>query len=305
MGSVVFINISYYFIIFIGLQSALAQLPSTKELSSDGDTCTVKLDTCRLKVSDYPQLKNGEKGEPGNQGLPGPIGPRGLPGPVGSPGAPGLPGSPCKITPVIKNEEGVEEFSSDSNDKTCNLAPEGLESGYYTTGIPPDFFDIYCNMTTRETCIRRSKKTGAYEYNAEKGAFWLSSVGFNFRNLYELDQRQISFLQAMSGLSVRQTLKYHCIDSVPYPKYNTSSAVKLLTWNDIIIDAYPTKESPLFYSVPPETDGCVEGGTEWSSSIIEIRSTYVNRLPIRDVWIADVRGPNQKVAIESVEICFV
>lgn len=76
-------------------------------------------------------------------------------------------------------------------------------------------------------------------------------------HFFQLNQQQISWLQGMSAISVRQTLKYHCFNSVPYPKLNTSSAIKLLTWNDVIIEAYPTKESPFFYSVPPETDGCV------------------------------------------------
>ncbi|CAH0583158.1 unnamed protein product [Chrysodeixis includens] len=309
MATVVLINRSYYFLILIGIQSAFAQLPHAELETSDGiDTCSVKLDTCRLKVGGHHLLKHGEKGEPGLQGLPGPIGPQGFPGPVGPPGSPGLPGScPCKLTrkETGYESEGEIDFTTPTNDKTCNLAPDGIKSGNYTTGIPSGFFEIYCNMTTRETCIRKNKKSAPYEYNAEKGAFWLSSLGFNYRDLYELNQQQISFLQTMSGKSVRQTLKYHCLDSVPYPKNKTIPAVKLLAWNDVIIEAYPTMESPFSYSVTPETDGCVEGGTEWSSSIIEIRSTYVNRLPIRDVWIADVRGPKQKVAIENVEICFV
>ncbi|XP_026732033.1 collagen alpha-2(I) chain-like [Trichoplusia ni] len=307
MGFGVLINKNFYLLIFIGLQNAFAQLPTTELHPGDKiSTCPMKLDKCRI-VNEYPLLIKGEKGEPGSQGLTGPIGSHGLPGPVGPPGLPGLPGaSLCKI--ALKEEtygsEGTSGFEEPTNSKTCNIAKTEVKSGNYTTGLASGYFKIYCNMTTRETCIRRENKTDIYEYNVEKGTFWLSSVGIHLSDIYELNQQQVSWLQSMSMFSVRQTLKYHCIDSVPYPKYNTSSAIKLLTWNDVIIEAYPTKETPFFYSVPPETDGCVEGGTEWSSTIIEIRSTYVNRLPIRDVWIGDVRGPNQKVSIESVEICF-
>ena len=47
-----------------------------------------------------------------------------------------------------------------------------------------------------------------------------------------------------------------------------------------------------------------EGSSEWRSTIIELHSYNVYRLPIVDMWIGDVRHADQKMTIESVELCF-
>lgn len=50
-------------------------------------------------------------------------------------------------------------------------------------------------MTTKETCIRRNKRTDPYEYSAANGTFWLSSVGINLRDLYEVSSNADFFLK--------------------------------------------------------------------------------------------------------------
>lgn len=56
--------------------------------------------------------------------------------------------------------------------------------------------------------------------------------------------------------SVRQTLKYHCLNSVPYFKDNFSSSVKLMGYYDTFIGPHTTVKSPHYYTVPSATDGC-------------------------------------------------
>lgn len=47
-----------------------------------------------------------------------------------------------------------------------------------------------------------------------------------------------------------------------------------------------------------------EGSTEWKSTIIELQSSDVFRLPIADVWINDIHNADQRMSIESIEVCF-
>ncbi|KAH9631087.1 hypothetical protein HF086_000130 [Spodoptera exigua] len=256
----------------------------------------------------------GEPGLPGVSGLPGKDGEKGdqgfagKPGPIGPPGLEGKPGICHCVLPAIKTssmEVGDDEWDPDIPvEKPCKAAPKDIESGFYSMGPFKKEFKVYCNMTTLETCIPNIPMTAEKTHKLENQPVWLSSLGVHLMDIYELSLEQISWLQERS-VSVRQTIKYHCWDSVPYPKYNTStSSLELLTWNDVVIGPFATPKSPVFYTVPKETDHCEEGVQEWRSSIIKIQTSNVHRLPIADILIKDNRNANQKFKIEVTELCF-
>ncbi|KAJ8724336.1 hypothetical protein PYW08_015810 [Mythimna loreyi] len=252
----------------------------------------------------------GLDGRPGEHGKTGPAGPRGAPGPVGPPGMPGSPGvCPCSMPPIdlISPEASFDDFGTEDVPATvtCKAAPAGKPSGLYHMGPSGKDMLMYCNMTTLETCIRIDSKTSECNHKSSKGgSFWLNEMNVHLKDLYSISVDQLTWLRDRSNY-VRQTLKYHCLDSVPYNKDNMTASVKLWAWNDVVIGPYPTDETPIFYSVPEATDLCVAGSNEWKSTIIELRSSNVNRLPIVDLWIGDIRQvENQKLKIESVDLCF-
>ncbi|KAF9408180.1 hypothetical protein HW555_012057 [Spodoptera exigua] len=250
--------------------------------------------------------KDGEKGDQGFAGPPGipgmqgpkgeigPLGPKGdkgergitgKPGPIGPPGLEGKPGICHCVLPAIKTssmEVGDDEWDPDIPvEKPCKAAPKDIESDF----------------TQWDRLKRNSKK----KHKLGNQPVWLSSLGDHLMDIYENKYHGYK----KDPVSVRQTIKYHCWDSVPYPKYNTStSSLELLTWNDVVIGPFATPKSPVFYTVPKETDHCEEGVQEWRSSIIKIQTSNVHRLPIADILIKDNRNANQKFKIEVTELCF-
>ncbi|KAJ8724337.1 hypothetical protein PYW08_015811 [Mythimna loreyi] len=253
----------------------------------------------------------GLKGDTGENGKVGPAGPKGAPGPVGPPGMPGSPGvcgCSMPISDLSSPEASFVDFGTEDVPATvtCKAAPAGKPSDMYHMGPPGKDMLMYCNMTTNETCIRIDGKSSEYNHTSSKGgSFWLNEMNVPLKDLYKnISAEQLTWLRDRSDYA-RQTLKYHCLDSVPYNKDNMTASVKLWAWNDVVIGPYPTDETPIFYSVPEATDLCVAGSKEWKSTIIELRSSNVNRLPIVDLWIGDIRQvENQKLMIESVDLCF-
>lgn len=55
-------------------------------------------------------------------------------------------------------------------------------AGYYYIGPKNQAYEVYCNMTTRETCIRRNTKTPEVNHNTENGVYWLSAKGIDVIN---------------------------------------------------------------------------------------------------------------------------
>uniref|UniRef100_A0A2A4J0L3 Fibrillar collagen NC1 domain-containing protein n=1 Tax=Heliothis virescens TaxID=7102 RepID=A0A2A4J0L3_HELVI len=260
---------------------------------------------------------DGIPGSPGKQGIPGKDGAKGdrglpgapgLPGPVGPPGLAGMPAIyPCNLPKNIyyDNEDAASEFAREETPANvpCKSAPEDFESGEAFMGPPSQEFKVYCNMTSRETCIRRDTKTREVSHAAGNGTYWLSGMRVNLKDLYNLTTEQVTWLQQHS-VSARQSIKYHCLNSVPFPKYNVPASVKLLTWNEALIGPYPTDTTPFFYSIPTDTDLCKEGDKKWTSSMIELQTTNTFRLPIIDLWIGDIREGDQRMFLESTELCF-
>ncbi|KAJ8719110.1 hypothetical protein PYW07_016666 [Mythimna separata] len=296
-------------------------------------TCTLNLDDLAWKYGENnvnsapgPQGPPGLPGERGKDGLPGPQGlpgvpgyhgfhgPKGSKGEIGRSGPPGSPGSPgvcpCSLpqSSLDRGEFSDGDFGTNDNpaEVPCKTAANVIASGIYHLGPPGKDMEVYCNMTTLETCFRFSFKTPECNHKSSKGgSFWLNEMKIRMKELYaDISVDQLTWLRDRSN-NVRQTLKYHCWDSVPYNKYNVSASVKLWSWNDVVIGPYPTNDSPIFYSVPEASDHCEEGKKEWKSTIIELQSSNVYRLPIVDLWIGDIRdAENQKMIIESTELCF-
>ncbi|KAF9791758.1 hypothetical protein SFRURICE_020157 [Spodoptera frugiperda] len=252
----------------------------------------------------------GPKGEIGHLGPKGDKGERGLtgnPGPIGPPGLEGKPGiCPCVLPGLKKSSMEVGDDAWDPEvavEKPCKAAPSDIESGKYTMGPLDKEFEVYCNMTTLETCMPNRNVTSEINHKSVNQSVWLSSLGVHLMDLYQLTIEQITWLQERS-VTVQQTIKYHCWDSVPYPKNNTSAtSLELLTWNDVVIGPFPTPKTPVYYTVPTETDHCEEGVKEWRSTIIKIRSSFAHRLPITDILIKDNRNADQKFKIEDFLLC--
>ncbi|KAJ8719109.1 hypothetical protein PYW07_016665 [Mythimna separata] len=258
-----------------------------------------------------PHGLKGERGEKGENGKTGPAGPKGELGRSGPPGSPGSPGvCPCSLpaSSLDRGEFSDSDFGTVDNpaEVPCKSAQGAIKSDTYHLGPPGKDMEVYCNMETLETCLRFCFKTPECNHKSSKGgSFWLNEMKIHMKELYNnISVDQLTWLRDRSN-HVRQTLKYHCWDSVPYNKYNVSASVKLWSWNDVVIGPYPTNDSPIFYSVPEASDHCEEGKKEWKSTIIELQSSNVYRLPVVDLWIGDIRdAENQKMTIESTELCF-
>lgn len=298
---------------------------------------------CRLDLEAQKKASKGDKGEPGlpgpkgDTGKTGPVGPTGLPGEQGLPGEKGLPGSTgakgetgkegpvgppgqpgkscipgCTIVPAsseLPEEDLDESFGNEDHPARiiCKAAPAGVKSGIKFMGPPRNPFQVYCNMDTKETCIQTNaalqKTNYSGEYIRKNQPFWLSEKGIDLTIIYNLTTEQITWLQSWSS-SVRQTIKFHCLDSVPYSASNISSSVQLLTWNDMVIGPYPSDNTPFFYHVPLEKHHCKEDSKEYSSTDIVLQSSNVYRLPIIDIQIRDIRHDSQEFYLESTELCF-
>ncbi|XP_075972397.1 collagen alpha-1(III) chain-like [Anticarsia gemmatalis] len=306
------------------------------------DKCTKQLKSCKLTLDDdlfgepgpkgdtgdaglpgLPGMKGdrGEPGVPGNDGSRGPEGPPGtpgLPGISGSPGPNGLPGVPgrscnCAFSDLVDSGESGDDSYDDPDDdnfigSTCKYIP--IKSGIYVMG-PSKSIEAYCDMKSKETCIkpkgisqtRTVSKPGDKEFEDKNKPFWISDIGIDLKEIYNLTHQQVLWLQRRSSF-VRQTLRYHCQNSVPYSRTHVMSSIQLLTWNDVVIGPYPTEETPFFYSVPAESDHCSKSLPSKETTDIVLQTSNVYRLPIIDVKIKDIRDESQAFHLQHVELCF-
>ncbi|KAJ8719111.1 hypothetical protein PYW07_016667 [Mythimna separata] len=252
----------------------------------------------------------GQKGEPGDamvgqKGEPGPRGYPGIPGPVGPPGE----NAKCCDTENTKNQQNsdygyAQDFGTQESPATvtCKSASAGVSSGFYYMGPKSQIFEVYCNMTTQETCLKKLNHGSFVKFGSEE--FWLSNREMDvIQYLYELSQQQIVWLQERSTQYVRQKLVYRC-QNENHQNFNVSSVLHVLGWNDVVIGPKPTSRSPLFYSVPPETDGCSARNSDFGYVHIELKSSKINRLPITDVGIHNINDENEGFSISSESLCF-
>ncbi|KAJ8719112.1 hypothetical protein PYW07_016668 [Mythimna separata] len=243
----------------------------------------------------------GQKGEPG-MGIPGPAGDR---GPLGEWGYPGLPGRKGRCD--CDSDKNPMTFGREDAPArvTCKDAPLGVASGSYYMGPPGEAISVYCKMETKETCIRTKINEMVY-FTFGPGNSWLTSktadVSYHFYN--GLTAKQIKWLQLRST-SVRQHLIYICNNSYGNKSFNVSSSVLFLSWNDMEIGPNPTSDYPFFYSVPVSSDGCSLRNTgHEASSIIELKTSNVFRLPITDMWVKDIGDPEERFMVRNFELCF-
>ncbi|XP_050349383.1 collagen alpha-2(I) chain-like [Nymphalis io] len=249
----------------------------------------------------------GIKGEPGLLGLTGPTGSPGargvpgLPGIQGSKGEPGLPGKDCVVEGLPGPESAPTFLGSFS--KPAKSCAELTENGVVYLN-PSNPFEVNCKVKEKETCL----KTQDMDYDSldeiaitfTNDSFWLSEMGFDLTKFYNLQVSQLAYLLA-SSTGVTQTIRYHCRNTKLNSDFNT--ALQVLLWNDKLVGPYSTKETPMYYDVPADTDTCMLDDT-WQSADIILESKLNTRLPAVDFFVQDIRPLNQKVHLELRQLCF-
>ncbi|XP_031762914.2 collagen alpha-1(XI) chain-like isoform X2 [Galleria mellonella] len=268
----------------------------------------------------------GKKGDKGSQGEQGPIGPLGLRGikgdkgesgrngKDGEKGLTGLPGVPgvcvktCSIPDDLEDDE-AEGKTETVYTQTCKSLIS-LPKDTILSVMPEDPFHVVCKED-RKTCLMLDKTDSkmipvlAVNYKENNKSFWLSEyLPYSpITHYYNITMQQLLWLHSRSTY-VTQTIRYHCKNSAVAPNNKTENSLSLLTWNDKLIGPSPTENSPFHYKL--HDDSCTEsvGSMEWKYTDIKLVDT-VNRLPIIDFLIKDVRKEDQSFFIEMRELCFI
>ncbi|KAJ8724334.1 hypothetical protein PYW08_015808 [Mythimna loreyi] len=160
-------------------------------------------------------------------------------------------------------------------------------------------------METRETCIRTRIYDEKPLFSFGKGNRWLTSITGSVSYMFYngLTEKQIKWLQIRST-RVRQRLTFSC-NNQRSENFNLSSVVQFLSWNDMEIGPNPTSFYPFSYTVPSTSDGCLNRkNKQEASSIIELETSNVFRLPVRDMWIKHIDDPEESFMVINVELCF-
>ncbi|KAJ0177899.1 hypothetical protein K1T71_006772 [Dendrolimus kikuchii] len=243
----------------------------------------------------------GERGNPGNQGLQGPPGISGEPGAQGSPGEKGPQGHKgdstlCTYPPEDPDFDVDGKLGSKDKPLTNVCKSEGKippAPSHFIKSKGIDLIEIHCEGEDKETCLLPKYFKTEFDIK-DGGLFWLSDEPqWNTKNIYGLTTDQLQWLQQHSTF-IKQTIRYHCLNSVPIND-DDSKSIKLLTWNDVIIGNKPSSTTPVYYKVI--NDGCKDSASNkdvWKYTEIEITSPVSYRLPIIDILIHGVKGEVQK-----------
>jgi len=202
------------------------------------------------------------------------------------------------------------EGDKNSPAKTCrdlNMAhPDKLSGEYWidpNSGTPKDAILVYCDMTTKSTCITpKPAISDEVSHVTEERETWFTDIPTNggFAFTYKADSNQISFLQMMST-KASQNITYHCSNSVAYHhnrRDHKRKAIALQSWNDLEI----RHRGKFKYDVV--SDDCQYERPEWATTVVSVKDTKPQRLPIVDVAVRDVGNARKKFKIELGPVCF-
>lgn len=287
-------------------------------------------------------------------GAPGPRGPNGYTGPVGPPGPPGLPGPPGPAGGGYDVSGGYDEYRADqpalrakdyevdATIKSLNtqienlLTPEGSRknpartcrdiklshpdwsSGFYwidpNQGCTNDAIKVFCDFTTRETCIYAHPESIArknwYRSTENKKHVWFGETinggtefTYNDETLSPQSMAtQLAFMRLLSN-QASQNITYHCKNSVAYMDGESGSlkkAVVLQGSNDVELRA----EGNSRFTFSVLEDGCTTHTGEWSKTVIEYRTNKPSRLPILDIAPLDIGRADQEFGLDIGPVCF-
>ncbi|MEQ2266675.1 hypothetical protein XENORESO_015128, partial [Xenotaenia resolanae] len=300
-----------------------------------------------------PPGKDGRSGTHGPMGPPGSRGPPGYVGPVGPPGAPGLAGPPGPSgggydvsgydeyradQPALR----AKDYEVDATIKSLNtqienlLTPEGSRknpartcrdirlghpdwsSGFYwidpNQGCINDAIKVFCDFTTRETCIYAHPESIArknwYRSTENRKHVWFGETingdtefTYNDETLSPQSMAtQLAFMRLLSN-QASQNITYHCKNSIAYmdsESGNLKKAVVLQGSNDVELRA----EGNSRFTFSVLEDGCTRHTGEWSKTVIEYRTNKPTRLPILDIAPLDIGGPDQEFGLDIGPVCF-
>lgn len=160
-------------------------------------------------------------------------------------------------------------------------------------------------MKKQETCIVPSPSTIDKKtwYSGDNKHVWFGEdieEGFPFT--YKADAVQLTFLQLLSS-TARQTITYHCRNSIAFFEKSTGSydkALRFMAANDLELVA--NKPKKFRYDV--KEDGCMAREDKWSKTVFDFTTEKTRRLPIMDVAPYDIGADNQQFGLEIGAACF-
>lgn len=183
-------------------------------------------------------------------------------------------------------------------------------------GSTKDAIKVFCNMESGETCVSPQSPS------VPRKVWWTKSVptpnkpvwfGAQINNGAKLAYGnpedppnvvavQLKLLQLLSK-EARQTLTYHCRNSVAYRDGKNTSLKRALVLRGSNGQELRAQGNPrLRYSV--SEDGCANANGLWSKTMLEYRTQKSVRLPIVDIAPLDIGRDNQEFGLDIGPVCF-
>ena len=105
----------------------------------------------------------------------------------------------------------------------------------------------------------------------------------------------------MMSTKASQNVTYHCSNSVAYHhgrRKHHRKAIALQSWNDLEI----RHRGKFKYDVI--SDDCQYERPEWATTVVQVKDTKPQRLPIVDVSVRDIGNARKLFKIELGTVCF-
>uniref|UniRef100_A0A8C4QFK4 Collagen type II alpha 1 chain n=1 Tax=Eptatretus burgeri TaxID=7764 RepID=A0A8C4QFK4_EPTBU len=220
----------------------------------------------------------------------------------------------------IRNPEG----SRKNPVRTCRdlkLTHPSWKSGDFwidpNQGCTLDAIKVFCNMEFGETCVYPTQSSlprkQAWKENDGKkhkhvwfGEHMSGGIHFDYGDESLLPNTatiQITFLRLLST-EASQNITYHCKNSIAYmdaERGNLKKALILQGSNDVEILA----EGNNRFTYKALEDGCTRHTGNWEKTVLEYHTKKTSYLPIVDVAIMDIGGPDQEFSLDIGPVCFV
>jgi len=164
-------------------------------------------------------------------------------------------------------------------------------------GCSSDAQLVYCDFKQNETCVYPTNRTARIPKDALTNATdgeekW---VGDDIEIDYKLDFGQLKFLR-LSSTTVKQNITYHCRNT---HAWESSSSIKILTNSEEELNSLtPSASKPTVLK-----NECTMKDSQWRSTVLEIKTKKVERLPIVDVSPFTMDSGSEFI-IELGPVCF-
>lgn len=216
----------------------------------------------------------------------------------------------------MKSPDGSRKHPARTCDDLKRCYPMKKSGEYWVDpnqGSAEDAIKVHCNMDTGETCIAANPSSiprKAWWSSSRNKPVWFGAdmnagTKFRYGNKDEPSNAvavQLRLLQLLSK-EARQSLTFHCRNSVAYRDHKTGNLKRALVLRGANGQEVRAQGNPrLRYSV--SEDGCSKPDGAWSQTVLEYRTQTPARLPVVDVAPLDVGRADQEFGLDIGPVCF-